>query len=162
MPGHLLDAADTITVPAGRTSGEAEPVLVRAQGEWLLTVGSDHTDRELERDDIETAKLACPKLIARDAWPLAAVAARWDELALTASIEIDGTWLPYQRGSLAELRRPEWFTAEFDGPEDAVVFCGTIATLSGLTTRANRFRAELTDPQTGATLACEYALDARR
>src|SRR5690606_41751244 len=48
-PAGLLTHSAEITVAGARTSGEAEPVLVRHDGRLYLTVGSDHTDRDLQR-----------------------------------------------------------------------------------------------------------------
>src|SRR5699024_6100232 len=45
------------------TSGEIEPVYIRHQGEYYLGVASDHTDRQIETEDIAASKKACPKPI---------------------------------------------------------------------------------------------------
>ncbi|MEW5879627.1 MAG: DUF2848 family protein, partial [Pseudomonadota bacterium] len=44
----LLTQGDSIEVLGETSSGEAEPVLIRANGHWWLSVGSDHTDRKVE------------------------------------------------------------------------------------------------------------------
>src|SRR5574341_1413948 len=52
-PAALLAQGPTIEVLGGRTSGEAEFVLLVAGGWVLVAAGSDHTDRELEKVSIE-------------------------------------------------------------------------------------------------------------
>jgi hypothetical protein len=157
VPRQLVVAASSIAASPQQTSGEAEPVLIRIRGEWLLGVGSDHTDRELERADIARAKLACHKVISTHVWRLRDVAARWDDLILSSRIRLGADWLPYQHGGLQDLRPVEWFIDRFaEDTGDCVVFCGTIATVSGLVTGSTGFRAELADPATGDVLSCEY------
>lgn len=65
-PG-LITYERIVRVPGTRTSGEVEPVLVRAGGVWHLALGSDHTDRDLEADDIKNSKAVCPKPVSRTA-----------------------------------------------------------------------------------------------
>lgn len=152
----------TIRVPATTTSGEAEPVLIRLpDGELLLGVGSDHTDRELEKRSILESKRACPKLLSRDVWPLTDVADRWDDLIISSYA--DGGRL-YQRSPLRIVRRPEEIldltvlgAAELDEP--LVLFLGTVPLCDGQFHFGRHFRAELHDPGTGRTLACEYLVD---
>ncbi|HEY1174989.1 MAG TPA: DUF2848 family protein, partial [Phytomonospora sp.] len=64
LENELLTTGDAIDVDGAKTSGEVEPVLIRANGTYYLTVGSDHTDREMETVGIQLAKAACPKPIA--------------------------------------------------------------------------------------------------
>ena len=49
LPSRLLLQGDHVTVDSDATSGEAEPVLIVRGKDHFLAVGSDHTDRELER-----------------------------------------------------------------------------------------------------------------
>jgi hypothetical protein len=46
VAASLLTQASQIEVLGEGSSGEVEPVLVRARSRWWLTVGSDHTDRD--------------------------------------------------------------------------------------------------------------------
>ena len=63
LPNWLLTLAPATTqVHTAKSSGEVEPVLLRMpDGEVFVTVGSDHTDRDLERSSLLLAKLTCPK-----------------------------------------------------------------------------------------------------
>ncbi|MQA85443.1 MAG: DUF2848 domain-containing protein, partial [Streptosporangiales bacterium] len=105
---RLLTAAPAVEVAGDRTSGEAEPVLIRVDGRWYLGVGSDHTDRALEREDIAAAKAACPKPLGAAVRALPSEVERgafdqvWD--GTTVVCRVDGH--TYQQGPLAALRRP--------------------------------------------------------
>ena len=101
----LLSTDAVVAVDGTHTSGEVEPVLVRHHGEYYLAVGSDHTDRDLERTSIADSKAACPKPIGQLVIPLGTdvSAAAWD--GMTASSSVDE--LPYQNGDLATLRPPD-------------------------------------------------------
>ena len=73
LDASTLAPAGSIEADPARSSGEAEPVLMRAGGHWYVSVGSDHTDRELERSSMAAAKSSCPKVVASECWPLADV-----------------------------------------------------------------------------------------
>lgn len=160
VPSSLLRVAPvTVSVTASETSGEAEPVLIRLpSGELLVGVGSDHTDRDIERRSLRDSKLACPKVVGPELWPLAEVAERWDELLLVG--ETGPSAAAYQRAALAELRRPEEIlelvgAAGADRERALVVFLGTVALVDGF--RFDRaFRARLLDPHAGRELVCTY------
>lgn len=96
-----LTTATEIEVDGAATSGEVEPVLVRAEGRHYLTVGSDHTDRELETRGIQAAKAACPKPLATTAVDLGTdlTAVGWDDIVVHSWV--DGEL--YQEGTLAQL-----------------------------------------------------------
>lgn len=154
----LLTAGPVIEVDGEKTSGEVEPVILRHDGRFYLGVGSDHTDRERERQDIAASKAACPKplgdTVAEIGPDLAALA--WDDIVAGSSV--DG-W-PYQDGSIAALRHPtellERMTAEFgDGSGDLVLYCGTLALLGGEFVHGTTWRIHLRLPG-GPTLTHAY------
>jgi hypothetical protein len=162
VPSTLLELAPaTVSVGAPSTSGEAEPVLVRTpSGELLVGVGSDHTDREIERHSLYDSKLACPKVLGRELWPLADVKAHWDELLLVGETGPEGA--PYQRATLAALRPPEeilelvWAVGA-DRYRPLVVFLGTVALEDGFR-YDSAFRARLLDPSADRELVCSYEI----
>jgi 4-hydroxyphenylacetate 3-monooxygenase len=137
LDATLLTVAGEVEVSGANTSGEAEPVLIRRGGRWYLAVGSDHTDRDLERSGIAESKAACPKPVSREvaALPGSVDDVDWDGIELSSAV--DGR--PYQRGTLAALRRPADLLARLaadpgtpatdDG--DLVLFCGTLPLLGG-------------------------------
>jgi hypothetical protein len=137
LDAALLTAAEAVAVHGPATSGEAEPVLVRAQGRWYFALGSDHTDRALEAADIIRSKTACPKPVSRLAIKLSVdpaqgeLDAAWDTLLVSS--DIDG--VPYQESTLAALRVPSDLIARVrtvvNDDRDVVIFGGTFPLLTG-------------------------------
>lgn len=163
----LLTQALHIEVLGTDTSGEVEPVLLRARGRWWLTVGSDHTDRAAERSGVALSKQLCAKPIARAAWAWDAVAARADAMALRSEILERGRWVRYQDGTLATLRPLGDLilglpSAVAPGEDGLVLFCGTLPALRDAAGRgvrpAARMRIALRDGE--RELVHEYAVDA--
>jgi hypothetical protein len=68
------------------TSGEAEAVLLVAGNDIWVAVGSDHTDRELDKVNIVASKQVCPKPVSAEVWRYADARERWDSLALRSWI----------------------------------------------------------------------------
>lgn len=128
----LLTTDGVVEVDASTTSGEVEPVVIRHGGRFYLGVGSDHTDRDLERADIARSKAACPKPIGHQVVELGPdlSSVDWDELVADSSV--DG-W-PYQKGNVGTLRHPadllDHLPDDLDaGSGDLVLFCGTFPLL---------------------------------
>lgn len=148
---------DWIEVVGPDTSGEAEPVLVRADGMDWLGVGSDHTDRKAETHSIAKSKQLCLKPVSDELWLLDEVRGHWDLLELRSWATLDGERRIYQEGRLA-IMTPAWETwASFDGPrlDRSVLFCGTVPTVSGIYC-ADRFEVELLDPVLKRTIGIRY------
>jgi uncharacterized protein DUF2848 len=132
----LLTADRLIEVAGPDTSGEAEPVIIRHDGRLYLGVGSDHTDRALERSDIPGSKAACPKPLSPEVAQLPDLMDQsdWDQTELSCTVDD----APYQHGTLAALRPPADLLTRLQaacGPEcddgDLVMFCGTLPLLDG-------------------------------
>jgi len=81
-----LTQTESIQALGAESSGEAEPVLFFTQGEWWLTVGSDHTDRQVETYSVAVSKQMCAKPVARVAWRWVDVLAHQDSLWLRSRI----------------------------------------------------------------------------
>jgi hypothetical protein len=163
VAASLLTQASQIEVLGAGSSGEVEPVLVRARGRWWLTVGSDHTDRDAERVGVALSKQLCAKPIASSAWAWEAVAAHADIVGLRSEIFEHGRWVRYQDGTLASIQPLEKLIAGLpaDAPvaDGLVLFCGTLGALPDAAGRgvrpAARMRLQLTDGD--RTLTHEYA-----
>jgi hypothetical protein len=162
-PG-LLTTEAVISVDGADTSGEVEPVIIRHGGRHYLAIGSDHTDRELEKTDISSSKAACPKPLGEVVLPLPNDLAAFDWDSVVAASEVDGE--PYQRGTLAGLRPPadllERLAAALpDTDGDVVVFGGTFPLLTGHFVFGRRWRLEfqLAD---GTSLSHAYETTGRR
>ncbi len=160
----LLTQAPEVEVLGADSSGEAEPVLFFAAGEWWLTVGSDHTDRKVETYSVAVSKQMCPKPIAAQAWRWADVAGHQDQIQLRSRILEDGTWVSYQEGSFASIRPLESLREGAFGasaPEGCFVSCGTLgakpnARGEGIRPAA-QMELEIHDPRLGRTIVHRYA-----
>ncbi|MGE0311351.1 MAG: DUF2848 domain-containing protein [Lautropia sp.] len=165
VAASLATQQASIQVVGAGSSGEIEPVLLRALGAWWLTLGSDHTDRDAERNGIAIAKQACAKPIARVAWRFDDVRDRLDALELVARIAEDGATETYQRGTLARIRPLPGLIDDMlratglplrDG---LAMFCGTLPAI-GPIRASSRFGGELRDPVSGRSIALDYRIDA--
>lgn len=161
-PLSLLTSDGDLRVAGHETSGEVEPVLVRQDGAWYLGVGSDHTDRSLERQSVERSKAVCPKpvssqLIALPADPAGgSLDAAWDGIEISSWA--DGEL--YQSAGLQSMRLPSDLlpTVLAAVPEgaDLVVFCGTVPLRTGTFVYAARWTVELRSGET--TIRSDYSV----
>ncbi|VVE33504.1 hypothetical protein PEP31012_03800 [Pandoraea eparura] len=158
----LLAQSDAIDVVGQTSSGEAECVLVRHGNDLLVSVGSDHTDREVEAYGVTVSKQVCAKPVARNAWRFADVVAHWDQLTLRSWVTRDGERRLYQEGTVAGLLSPQELMEKLgpDGlPAGAAMFCGTLAAIGGVA-GGEQFEIELHDPVLGRTIRHRYATQA--
>lgn len=157
----LATTESVLTVDPAHTSGEVEPVLVRHNDRYYLTVGSDHTDRDLERHDIAEAKAACPKPLSDQVIALPEDLAMFNWDAATASSSVDGR--AYQSGSLAALRTPTDLLnrmSEALGPltGDLLVFAGTWPLLTGEFVAGAHWQLQLQLPDETTAVTHAYEL----
>jgi hypothetical protein len=161
-----VTTADQIEVVGGGTSGEAEYVLFLLEGEVLVGVGSDHTDRILERTSLGKSKQICKNIVSRHVWRLADVKDRWDDLVLRSWVRAPetGREVLYQEGALRTILAADDLIALVrsrlkDGQEDGlVIFSGTVPVLGGKILPGDEFRAALDDPRSGRSLGCSYRI----
>ena len=59
VSADLLTTAPDIQVLGEASSGDAEPMLIRAGGKMWIGLGSDHTDRALEAVSVASSKQVC-------------------------------------------------------------------------------------------------------
>ena len=160
MPDGAVTSAEDLTVAGDNTSGEVEPVLIRHAGRFYLGVGSDHTDRTLETEDIGESKAACPKpigdvVLAVDDWS----SFDWDACLVRSTV--DGA--VYQDGTLAGLRRPDelWSIVaerlDLQPDEDVVCFAGTLPLIDGAFVPGRDWEIRIATPD-GTTLAHSYRI----
>ena len=76
--GLSLDGA--IHVQGKETSGEIEFVLIVQDQLMYVGLGSDHTDRGLEKIDILKSKQVCPSVISGRLWNYEEVKDHWDRI----------------------------------------------------------------------------------
>ncbi|MET3441629.1 hypothetical protein ABIC94_002391 [Variovorax paradoxus] len=163
----LLTQSPAIEALGAQSSGEAEPMLFFAGGEWWLTVASDHTDRHVETYSVAVSKQMCAKPLATAAWRWSDVAAYQDELELRSRILEDGRWVDYQTGTFASIRplgalRDGIYTAE--GAEGRFMTCGTLGAIPNARGEGIRPAAEMEieirDPRRQRRIVHRYAVQA--
>jgi len=143
------------------TSGEAETVLLVDGKDIWVGIGSDHTDRELEKVNITASKQVCPKPVSAEVWRYADVRERWDSLVLRSWVGESSREQLYQEGRMSAVLRPEDLLAILRRRlgklvDAAVIFTGTIPLIGGLFVPRPYFEAELFDESTGHSLRCVY------
>jgi hypothetical protein len=162
LGAELLTQAEQIDVVGVKSSGEAECVLVQTKAGLLVTIGSDHTDREVEVYGVTVSKQVCPKPLARDAWRFDEVAGHWDQLELRAYALANGERRVYQQGSVASLLPAADLLARAPLTQGAAMFCGTLAVQGGIVGMADgdALELELHDPILNRTLRHAYRVRA--
>lgn len=161
---ELVTTDDEIEVLGDDTSGEVEVVFLFKGDQTYIAVGSDHTDRELEKDSIPKSKVICPKVVSRDVWKLADVEPHWERLQLQSWIEVDGRRTLYQEGSLADFLSIGDFldgvrSVVKDGALDGMVlYMGTMPSLGGELLFSPTFEGRLSDEVLGRELSFRYSI----
>lgn len=160
---YLVESYKEVEVQHPFTSGEVEYVLFVDGGEIkYVTVGSDHTDRDLEKVSIAKSKQAYPNIIPPVAWYYEEVADHWDELVLRSWVKCEGEELLYQSSSLEVLIAPEDLLkiVEELGVEkrNLVIFSGTISTISSEIIFGESFRMEMEDPVLDRRISYTYGI----
>jgi hypothetical protein len=161
--------AETIQVIGTNTSGEVEPVLFDTGEALYLTLGSDHTDRQLETHSVALSKQICAKPVGTGAWRFRDVAERIERIELRAFVRESESepWALYQEGAIAAIRPLAELLAGAPGacgpdrlPAGSLMFCGTFPVVSGGVRPAPRMRLEMHDPVTGRSLSHAYRTEA--
>ncbi len=156
---HALTSDREVHVQGTHTSGEVEIAILVAD-QVYVGVGSDHTDRALERTSIPWSKQACPNVLAPTMWPLEAMRERWDDCVLRSWV--DGR--PYQDVSVAAFLHPDdvlrILKERVAGlpARDFLVFCGTIVSLDKALGFGRTWRIEIEDPRGRRRVGHEYAV----
>jgi hypothetical protein len=133
---------------------EAEAaILTDDDGTRYVTVGSDHTDRDLElTGGSPKSRLAAPKVMAPTAWPYDEVEGHWDDLVIRSHVYRNGKRELCQEGAIGTLLHPDAIFAvatkqiglnDFRG---SVLFCGTIPYVQGEAPFGKGWDLELLDP----------------
>lgn len=157
----LLTTDDEIEVVGTTSSGEVEFVMFAHDGAFLVGVGSDHTDREVEKTGVTISKQVCPKPVGRTLWRYDDVKDHWDDLVLR-SFAVEGSERTlYQEGPVTTMRDPMELLQAYAGSTQArpglAMFCGTLAVHGGVRPM-DRFEIELEDPKLGRRLTHSYAI----
>lgn len=144
-------------------TGEAEYVLLIAEDAIYVGVGSDHTDRGLEKTDIPKAKQICPNFVSRKVWKFDDVKDNWDSLQMRSWID-GGRETLFQECDLTAFMTPDELmrrVRELLGGElkpGTVIFSGTVSAKIDGYPFSNHFECELLNPQNNDTLVCKYSI----
>lgn len=161
MPPEILTTGDAITVASAQSCGEVEPVLVGVNGRLYLGIGSDHTARDVEREDIATSKRVCPKPIGRNLLRVGELNASFDALKLESWI--DGE--TYQSGTLAQILPLLTLLTGFRRKTAAQAFvlsCGTVPLLTHGFRFGHQFSAKISGGPLSEPLTLDYTINVER
>jgi len=155
---------ENLFVIGEKTSGEVEFFLAMdEEGELYVTVGSDHTDRELEKISVSKAKQICSKVISPICWRFKDVEEHWDELILSMEVKNDEkeNFTLYQEGSVSRILPPEELlrVALEEKPRDAqkiAILSGTLPILTKDILYSRIYRMKLKDPFLGREIVHNY------
>ena len=150
-----------IDVTTAESSGEVEPVLLARGDEWFITLGSDHTARDEEKFDIARSKAACPKILCTEVWRYAGVRPHWDQLQLRSWAIENGSRVPYQQGSCADVIPLDELVATLrerirDLPDNFIMCMGTLPLIPGKFIYAPRYEFALEDPVLRRSFSLSY------
>jgi hypothetical protein len=155
-----LTTAATVQVLGGESSGEVEVVLIGTPQGTLVSIGSDHTDREAEAWSVAHSKQVCAKPVSRQVWTLESVIDHWDQLTMASYATFNGEEVLYQQGGVTGLLHPQELLRRFglDQPQLApgqAMLCGTLPVIGGVRP-SEAFRVVLEDPVTGRKIEHFY------
>lgn len=164
---HNITTDEQIEVIGHQTSGEVEFVLLLNAGNVFVGLGSDHTDRDIERHSIIKSKQVCPNVISKQVWNYAEVKTGWDDLIMQSQVKMtdDGETIIYQKALLGSIISAtdlmELVKSKIvDGLDDGLVlFSGTLPVLTPEIIYGTHFCCELIDPRLDRVLRCEYRVN---
>lgn len=164
VPRELVTTDDEIEVLGTQTSGEVEVVFLFERGAVYVGVGSDHTDRELEKISIAKSKVMCPKVVSKELWNYDEIKGDWDRITLRSWIEEGSGKKLYQEGPLSAFLPADeliWITREHlkdGGLEGMVFFSGTLPTLQKELAFSGSFLGELLDGSLNRKISFAYRI----
>jgi len=155
---YLLTTGNIIEVPGKETSGEVEYVIMTAEGGKIyITIGSDHTDRELEKVSIQKSKWVCPKVLSPKVWDYDDIKDHWNRIEMHSYIFENGKRELYQSGKLGDILDPVEILREAGHTKEEgwVVYSGTLPALRGVVYTDN-FEVCLFDPVLNRKIVHKY------
>jgi hypothetical protein len=161
---HNITTDNRIEVGSPKTSGEVEFVLLIQDDDIFVGVGSDHTDRDLERYSIPCSKQICQNVLAPTVWRYEDIRDRWDDLIMQSWTReaVDGQELLYQKSQLSAIMGPEALmefirSNTLDGDlNGTVIYSGTVSALTPEIIYGSNFRYELIDELNNNMITGDY------
>jgi len=162
LPDRITSDDTIYVLPNSKTCGEVEYVILIDQDEIYVTVGSDHSDRELEKQSIPYAKHICRNVIAPKVWLYRDVKENWDDIVMRAWVEADGQRKLYQETKLVTMLRPEEVIEKVKNRvvgdlQGMVIFAGTPPIIEGKFSFHSRFEMEMLDERGGRSIRWAYS-----
>lgn len=158
---NLLTTDESIQVVGDSSSGEIEFVLYIDEEEIFVGLGSDHTDREVEKANVTVSKQVCPKPVSTTVWKYSDISDHWERLLLRSHAVINGDRTLYQEGPVTTMKDPMDLLVEFEnrGGErnGLVMYCGTLAVHGGVRP-SQSFEMELHDPVMNRSIRHSYSV----
>lgn len=158
-----LTGAEVIDVPGRGNSGEVEFVLFQHDGELYVSVGSDHTENDVEAYGVTVAKQMCEKPVATRAWPFTEVAPHWDQIHLRAWVVENGERTLYQQGQVSAMLDPAALLDGLAEVEEAfsdgtLMYNGTFDVIGSLRF-SRRLEVEMYDPVLERSITHGYNIE---
>jgi hypothetical protein len=146
------------------SSAEVEFVLFIDDDDLYVSIGSDHTDRELEKLDIPKAKQIANKVCSNHFWEYSTLKEHWDSITLKCWASRKGEKVLYQSGPVSQILSPEKIldavrTRVPQSLRNCVVFSGTMAGIDGLY-ESSHYWLQMTDPVLQRKIEFDYAVEA--
>ena len=162
-PYQGISLEEAFHVQGQETSGEVEYVLLMDGDKIYVAVGSDHTDRELERMDILKSKQVCPSVLSKNLWDYEDIKDHWDGIEIRSWAVEKGERTLYQDSSLSTILPPEELVRlvqqRVDGSLDGIaIFSGTPPMITEQILFSERFEGELWDPILNRKITFGYSI----
>jgi len=149
LSNNMITTESTIQVQHEKTNGEIEFMLLQKEGEWYVTIGSDHSDRDLATYSIPASKQVYPNIIAPIVWPVNEVVNHWDEIEMKLWVVVNGEKELYQNGKFEEILPLNFWIRKMEelnlNKHGSAVMAGTIQT-KGELKYGERIEFEMNDP----------------
>jgi len=167
LPTFNATTSKRVEVYDNANNAEVEYVLlVDDRGKIYVTVGSDHTDREMEGSaGPPKAKLLAPKVMSSEAWLYEELNDHWDELVLRLYGYPSGSKELYMEGKAGTLRHPDDLMQDTHAQaglkdlKNSVIFGGTLPSLTGGFMWGSAWDLELYDPVLTRTISHHYEVE---
>ena len=159
---NLSPAVNTgIRVISDDTSGEVEYFLLLQNDKIYLGLASDHTDRGIEKHDVEKSKQVCPVVLSDVVWDYSEIK-EWKSLTLKSWVAQGNEKILYQEASLEIFMKPEeiidFVKEEIQSDvNNSIILCGTPPLIPEQIIYTNKFYCELSNCS-GMKISLEYEI----
>ena len=159
---NLSPAVNTgIRVISDDTSGEVEYFLLLQNDKIYLGLASDHTDRGIEKHDVEKSKQVCPVVLSDVVWDYSEIK-EWKSLTLKSWAAQGNEKILYQEASLEIFMKPEeiidFVKEEIQSDvNNSIILCGTPPLIPEQIIYTNKFYCELSNCS-GMKISLEYEI----